>query len=136
MDIVKSALPFIMICYAIIFFPVFLRYIKTKQKKKKPKPVYQEPHKHLTPPQEPGLGNVIDWDTINAAQQNPSTSWTSWTTTVSSSGEVFLEKAPGAENMAILKENVQKDPVKLKTRFELLKEKDDLHADKPQRRIS
>ena len=81
--------------------------------KKKPKCVYP-------PPQEPGLGNVIDWDTMDFIRQNPSTAWTSWTTTVSSSGEVFIEKSP--EENKTLKEHDRKDPVKLKSRFELLKE--------------
>jgi hypothetical protein len=76
-----EVLKLIMLLLICSCFPIFLselfKYIKTKQKKKKPKLVYPSPQ------------DVIDWNTINDSIMQQRPSWTSWTTTVSSSGEVF-----------------------------------------------
>ena len=129
-----------LIIFSIILGCIMFKEIYTKLinfcsgSKPKHDPVYPPqgagPYLNIRPQPNPDNENLIDWDLINAARQNPATSWTSWTTTVSSSGvrellgrgpgEVFIEKAP--EEDKTLKEHDRKDSIKLKSRFELLKE--------------
>ena len=122
MEIVKSAIPFILLCYVVIYTGYLLNSYKTRRPKK--------PH---------SADNVIDWKAQYTTRQDPRlpdpSRYTSWTTTtVTFSGE---DRPPVAQHildpLPMIKE-VRFDPikpekpVKLKTRFELLK--GDPHADK------
>ena len=128
MAILKSAIIFILIGYLIVLLPVLLRYQLQREKLKKP-------------PVEPTNNSIIvDGHTYSLPSNLSPLNFTSYTHSIGFDGHPMeSDSSPGIirwtsnheisdeqKNRERLLKNIQgkanKDPVKLKTRFELLKE--------------